>query len=107
MLNNEIKKILYKKILKKELVLISMSIDSNISFKAYKTQFITIDDHLMWYKFNFNGVIYNTILKTEYSGPALKSTRNDIIEWEITIIISKLRNQKTYKNQKKKKKKNG
>ena len=80
MLNNKIKKILYKKILKKELVLIFINIDNNISFKVYKTQFIIINDRLMWYKFNFNGVVYSAILKTEYSDPALKSTRNDIIE---------------------------
>ena len=36
-LNNKIKKALYKKILKKELVLISMDIDSNTSFEAYRT----------------------------------------------------------------------
>ena len=52
-LDNKIRKTLYKKILKKELVLASMNIDNNINFKTYRTQFITINDHLTQYKSNF------------------------------------------------------
>ena len=36
MLNNKIKKVLYKKILKKELALISMDIDNNANFEVYR-----------------------------------------------------------------------
>ena len=46
-LDNKIKKALYKKALKKKLALISMDIDSNTSFEIYKIQLITINDYLM------------------------------------------------------------
>ena len=74
------KKALYEKTLKKELVLIFMNIDSNASFKVYKTQFIVINDYLTQYKFNFNEIVYSAILKTEYSGPALESIGNNIMK---------------------------
>ena len=66
--------------MKKKLVLISMDIDSNVNFKVYRTQLIIIDDYLMWYKSNFNRIIYNIILKIEYSGPVLKLTGGNIIK---------------------------
>ena len=39
-----------------------------------------IDDYLMWYKSNFNGVVYSVILKIKYSDPVLKLIRDDIIK---------------------------
>ena len=80
MLDNKIKKVLYKKILKKELALTSIDIDSNANFEAYKTQLIMINDCLIWYKSNFNKITYSTTLKIEYSGLALESTGGDIME---------------------------
>ena len=102
-LNNKIKKALYEKILKKELILVFINIDNNTNFKAYRTQLIAIDDRLTQYKFNFNKIVYSAILKIKYSDPVLKSIEDNIIKWETIIIVSKPRNQKTYKNQKKKK----
>ena len=34
----------------------------------------------MQYKSNFNKVAYSTILKTEYSGPVLELTKDNIIK---------------------------
>ena len=105
MLDNEIKKVLYEKALKKELALVFMGIDNNVSFEAYRIQLIVINDHLTQYKSNFNEIVYSIILKTEYFGPVLESTGDNIMEWEIIIIISKPKNQKIYENWKKKKQK--
>ena len=91
------RKVLYKKTLKKELALVFIDIDSNINFEAYRTQLIAIDDYLMRYKFNFNRVVYSTILKIEYSDPALKLTRDNIIKWETIIAVSKPKNRRLIK----------
>ena len=34
----------------------------------------------MWYKFNFNKIVYSTILKIEYSDSVLKSIKDNIME---------------------------
>ena len=79
-LNNKIRKTLYKKALKKKLILVSINIDNNASFEVYKTQLITINNHLTQYKSNFNEITYNAISKTEYSDSALESTGGNIIK---------------------------
>ena len=62
-----------------------LSIDSTGTFKAYKTQFIAIDNHIIKYNINYKRFSFKILLKSEIMNPIIKPVKKDIIDWEMTV----------------------
>ena len=57
-----------------------LSIDSTGTFKADKTQFIAIDNHIIKYNINYKRFSFKILLKSEIMNPIIKPVKKDIID---------------------------
>ena len=87
-LDNEIRRSLYKKALNSCFVMVALSINNTGTFKVYKTQLTTINNHIIKYNTNYKRFPFKTSSKSETMSPIVKSVEEDIINWKVAVATS-------------------
>ena len=95
MLDDELKKSLYKKIINKQLVQTALSIDGTGTFQTYKVWLMALDNHITQYNNNHKGFLFILVSKPVVLESIIKPVKEEVINWETSVIITNLNQKNT------------